>query len=235
MNPQVPSTAEQQAPPRPKRLGEILVDAGVVTEPQVQRALAVQEMGGGRMGSVLVKLKFCTEVQIRDALHEQLGVEVIELDQVEMDPSVVDLVPLEIIRKYEVLPIRVEGDALWVAMMDPYNLRALDDVRFATGYTRQVVVTCSESEFKRWLEDRLATQSVMDEILDDRDFYDRCLEVLDDDEEPDEESIEELIHDLEMASAQHPVITLCNFLLVESIGCRTSQITPERPDLRVVA
>ncbi len=213
---------------RPKRLGEILVDAGVVEDAQVMRALAVQEMGGGRLGSVLVKLKFCTEEEIRAALHTQLGVEVIELTNIQVDEGVMDLVPLEIIRKYEVLPLKVEDDALWVAMMDPYNLRALDDVRFATGYTRQVVVTCSESEFRRYLEDRLATQSVMDEILDSGDFFEKCLEVLDDDtEQDDDEDFGELVHDLEVASSQHPVITLVNFLLIEAIRRRASDIHVE--------
>lgn len=211
--------------PRKRRLGEILVEAGVVTEAQVTRALAVQEMGGGRMGGLLVKLKFCTETEIRNALEEQLGVTVIELETVEIDPEVLDLVPLSTIRKYQVLPIQVEDDRLWLAMIDPYNLAALDDVRFATGFSRHVIVTCSESEFNRYLDEHFDTTSVLDEIFEDGEFYERALEMVDEGEvegEGDDDS--GMVHDLQEATTQHPVIVLVNYLLVESIRRRVSDI-----------
>ncbi|MFT7625600.1 MAG: hypothetical protein ACI9WU_004791, partial [Myxococcota bacterium] len=76
-----PETAQPTpAPKRRKlRLGEMLVTAGYISDEQIMRALAVQRMGGGRLGSILVKLRFCTEEHIRAVLHEQLGVEVVEL------------------------------------------------------------------------------------------------------------------------------------------------------------
>ena len=215
---------QQQERPRRKRLGEILVDSGVVDEQMVMRALAVQEMGGGRLGSVLTKLNFCTEEQIRAALKQQMDVEVVDLGELDIDPRVMDLVPLGLIRKYEVVPLRMDNGVLWVAMMDPYNLAALDDLRFATGCKKTVVVTCTEGDFRRLLEEELETQTIMDEILDGAEFFERCMEVVDDVPGGNGEAGEELVHDLELASEQHPVVTLCNFLLVESIRRRASDI-----------
>ena len=206
-----------------RRLGEILVTEGVCTEEAIDRALAVQQLGGGRLGSILVKLRLVTDEQIRGALRSQMGVTVIDLDTFDVDPSVLALVPVELVRKYEVIPFRAEGDMLWIAMTDPYNLAALDDIRFATGFPHQTVATCTESNFRQFMEKHLETQTVIDEILAGEEFYTRCLEEVDPDEEG-EELAAELVHDLEIASAQSPVITLVNFLLVECIKRRASDI-----------
>ena len=211
-----------------KRLGELLVEAGVIKDKDVERALAVQKMGGGRLGSILLNLRLCTEEQIRDALARQLGVEIVELAKFEPDERLLKLLPIELVRKYEVLPIkREDDDTLWVAMLDPYNLTALDDVRFATGCKRLVVVSCTEEEFNRFMEEHFATQSMIKEIMDGGEFYDKVLSSVIDGDVSALESDDDSLSELRIAGEQAPIITLCNFLLVESVQRRASDVHVE--------
>ena len=226
-----PAEVTEGQPKRRLRLGERLVKAGYVSEEQVDRALAVQKMGGGRLGSVLVNLKFCTEAHIRQVLAEQLGVQVVQLANFAPDPQVLELLPTRMVRKYEVVPIRMEGETLWVAMMDPYNLTAIDDIRFATGCKKLMIVTCTEDDFRQFLDDNLQTQCLIEEILKGGEFYNRAIESLSSVEvhapTSDDEEDDEVIHDLTLAGSQAPIITLCNFLLVEAIKRRASDIHVE--------
>lgn len=222
------------------KLGKFLVETGVVDETAIEKALAEQRRGGGRLGAILVELKLCTEAQIRNALHDQMGVEVVNLDEVEPDPNLQNLLSVELIRKYEVIPIKCEDRKLWVAMMDPYNLVAIDDIRFKTGFSRLVITTCTEGDFTRYIEEHLETKGLIDEILQGGDFYNKAIEQLDDvelnepsDDEPTSAAL--LAHELRLASTESPIITLCNFLLVEAINRRASDIhvEPYSTSLRV--
>lgn len=219
------------APPqrRKMRLGELLVSAGVVKDEDVMRALGVQKMGGGRLGKILVNLKLCTEDAIRDALAKQFDVNVVELAGFSPKPDVLQLMPTELIRKYEAVPIKKEDGVLWIAMMDPYNLSALDDIKFATGVRKLNVVTCTESDFNKFIEENLATQSLMAEILSGGEFYERAVSSVDTTPQEPEETDDtvELVHELKLAGEQPPIITLCNFLLVEAIRRRASDIHVE--------
>lgn len=229
--PSLPPEALAKKPKRKLRLGELLVKAGVVDDDAVQRALAVQKMGGGRLGSVLVKLKLCTEEQIQGALSEQLDVDVVELTKFEPEPGVLGLIPRALVRKYEAIPLRKEGTTVWVAMMDPYNLTAIDDIRFCTGAGKLVVMTCTESAFKSFVKEHLETQVLIDEIMEGGDFYEKAIGSIDGEDEPSRRSQDsednEIVHDLRIAGEQPPIITLCNFLLVESINRGASDIHVE--------
>ncbi|MGE0323136.1 MAG: GspE/PulE family protein [Polyangiaceae bacterium] len=215
--------ARANAPQRRLRLGELLQLEGVVTEADVERALAVQKMGGGRLGAILVKLKLCTDQQIRAALSRQLGVEFVELQEVSPSTDVIDLLPAEMIKKYEAVPVRKEAETLYLAMKDPYNLHAIDDIRFATNTRRVVVQACTESAFAKFIEEHLQARSLIQEILEGGDFYARAVGTAVHQDESDDVD-QEVIHDLKLAGEQPPIITLCNFLLVESIRRRASDI-----------
>ncbi len=234
--PHLRTPAPAAEPRKRRRLGELLVEAGVVTDADVERALAVQKMGGGRLGSILVRLKLCTEEDMRAALHTQMGVEVVELSDFHTDQAVIELLPRELIRKYEAIPVRKDGDTLYVAMMDPYNLTALDDIRFCTSARKLVVVTATESDFRAFVEEHLETQSLMDAILEGGAFFDEAVQSVHHDEpEALDDGEEEVVHDLRLAGAQPPIITLCNFLLVESIqrGASDIHVEPYETHLRV--
>ena len=211
---------------RPMRLGELLVTAGVVTEADVERALGVQRLGGGRLGSILVKLKLCTDEQIRGALREQMGVDVVDLGTVKPDPSVLRLIPIDLVKKYEVIPLNLENRRLFVAMLDPYNLIAIDDIRFATGFREITVVTAGEEEFRRFIGDHLEVQSIIDEIMEGEEFYKRALTFLSSDTADEKlgKHHDVSAEQLRLESDASPIITLVNFVLLESILRNASDI-----------
>lgn len=217
---------------RPKRLGEILIQQGVIKEWDIEQALDHQKQKGGRLGSILVNLKFCTDEQIRLALKQQMGVEVLDLQSFEPSDDVLHIIPLEMIRKYEVIPLKQDSGKLFVAMMDPYNLGAIDDIRFYTGVSRLVISTCTEIDFKKFITKHLETKSLIDEIMQEDEFYKKAIKFLsaDDDEEviekePEADAVEtKFAHQLEIAASQSPIVTLCNFILYESVNRRASDI-----------
>ncbi len=190
----------------------------------IERALAVQAANGGRLGTILVDLGLCTEEAIQRAVSAQIGVEMVRLEEVVLDRAALGVVPRELMLKYEVIPLRLEEDVLVVATPDPFNLSALDDVRFATGRKLEVK-SCTEADFASYVSNHIETQSLMQEILDGEDLYEKAVENLEDTTAGPAASpgSEEVSTDLEHAGEQ-PIITLCNFLLVESIHRRASDI-----------
>lgn len=201
----------------------------MVTDEDIQRALAVQQMGGGRLGAILVNLRLCTDEQIRRALSEQLDdVEVVKLDEHMPTSATLDLLPRELIQRYEAIPLSRDGSTIQVAMLDPYNLTAIDDIKFATGCSRVRILTCTEGDFRAFIEENLSTQTLIQEILDGGRFYDKAVKSLETEREAPEsdeaDESQETVHDLKLAGEQPPIITLCNFLLVESIVRKASDI-----------
>ena len=155
------------------RLGELLVQAGVVDEDTIERLIAQQaSKGAGRLGSLLIEQSLCTHEQIRDTLAKQMGVEVVDLDGRDPPhPEVANLLPRGVVRRYEVIPLKREGERLWLVMLDPYNLAAIDDIRFITGFSQITVVACVEADFKRYIQDHLDTNSLIDEIMEGETFF----------------------------------------------------------------
>jgi type IV pilus assembly protein PilB len=224
---------------KPMQIGEFLVRSGIVEQKDIEKALGIQRSRGGRLGSILVELHVCTEEAIRKALREQFGVEVVDLEQVRPNPNLLDLFSPEIIRKYEVIPLKVENDKLWVAMLDPYNLLALDDIRFRAGISRLVVTTCTEGDFRRFTCRNLPPEGVVEEILKDEDFYNRTIQSLSCDENYkqllEEQATPLTAYQLQLATSESPIVTLCNFLLLEAIRWLASDIhiEPYENTLRV--
>ena len=115
------------------RLGDLLTEAGMITPAQLEQALQEQKRRGERLGKVLIRLGFITEASILEVLEFQLGFPKVVLADYHLDPEVVHLVPEALARRYQAIPIRLDGNRLLVAMADPLNLLALDDLRLATG------------------------------------------------------------------------------------------------------
>lgn len=202
------------------------MEAGVVDDDAVRRALGVQKMGGGRLGSILVKLQLCTDEQIRGALREQMGVEIVRLEEFTIDSAALSAVPRELILKYEAIPTQADTETIHVAMLDPFNLTAIDDIQFATG-KRLVVVSCTESDFKSFVEEHLESQTLMEDILQGGEFYARAVKAVETGgtkKGDGEDSEEDIVHNLKIAGEQAPIVTLCNFLLVESINRKASDV-----------
>ena len=115
-----------------KRLGEMLVDVGVITEEQLEEALKRQKGSGKRLGTVLVDEHFITETQLIETLRMQLGIDFIDLNKAKIDPSMVNLVPKAIAKKERVVPVKLVHDTLYLAMEDPMNFMAIESVKNTT-------------------------------------------------------------------------------------------------------
>src|SRR5438046_894410 len=116
-----------------RRLGDLLVADGLLGQEQLQKALVEQKGSTEKLGSILIRLGFINEEQLIGFLSRQYGVPSITLSQLEIDLEVLKLVPAAIAKKYEVLPVRRMGNSLALAMADPTNVFALDDISFMTN------------------------------------------------------------------------------------------------------
>src|SRR5574341_1985603 len=128
----------------PVRIGELLLKERRITPEQLQEALAYQKTNGGKLGANLVKLGYVKDEEITALLSKQYGVPSIALAQFEIYPAVIKLVPAETARKYQIVPLSRAGATLTIAMTDPTNVFAMDDIKFMTGYNVEPVVA-SES------------------------------------------------------------------------------------------
>jgi len=122
------------------RIGELLLKEKLITPEQLQQALNQQKANGGKLGYNLVKMGFVKDEQITTLLSKQYGVPSINLAQFKIDPTIVKLVPTETARKYQIIPLSRSGSTLTIAMTDPTNVFAMDDIKFMTGYTVEPVV-----------------------------------------------------------------------------------------------
>ena len=111
-------------------IGEILADMGFVDEAEIEEALKIQRGEGGKIGDILIKLGYVSEPDVLFALAEQTGMEVADLDEEEVPPNVVDMVPKTFAVTYRVCPVGFEAGVLIVALADPMNPTVLDDLRF---------------------------------------------------------------------------------------------------------
>src|SRR5262245_31334932 len=135
----------------PVKLGELLLKENMVTPQQLQEALAHQKMNGGKHGKAFVSLGYVRYEGITSLLSRQYGVPSINLDHFEVDPAIIKIIPAETARKYQILPLSRSGATLTIAMADPTNVFAMDDIKFMTGYNVEPVVA-SESALEEAIE-----------------------------------------------------------------------------------
>src|SRR5436190_9437921 len=124
----------------PVRIGELLLKEKRITADQLQQALNYQKAGGGKLGYNLVKMGFVKDEEITALLSKQYGVPSINLAQFDIDPGVVKLIPPDTAHKYQIVPLSRSGATLTIAMTDPTNVFAMDDIKFMTGYNVEPVV-----------------------------------------------------------------------------------------------
>ena len=134
-----------------KKLGDLLVEAGLITKEQLKEALKVQKKDNERLGTILVKLGYLTEEEITSFLSKQYGIPAVNLEHFEISEDVIKRIPSDIARKYMLIPITRTGSTLTVAMADPTNIYALDDIKFLTGLNVEPVVA-SELSIKKAID-----------------------------------------------------------------------------------
>ncbi|HWP47514.1 MAG TPA: type IV-A pilus assembly ATPase PilB [Candidatus Limnocylindrales bacterium] len=128
-----------------EKIGEILLKANLITRQQLQQAVQEQKNSGGRLGSVLVKMGFVNEDSILSCLSSQFGVPAIDLDTFHIEESVLETIPVSVAKKYMVIPISRVGNILTLAMADPSDVFAMDDIKFMTNYNIEPVVASESS------------------------------------------------------------------------------------------
>src|SRR6188508_1095543 len=129
----------------PVKLGELLLKENMVTPQQLQEALGHQKMNGGKLAKAFVSLGYVRDEEITSLLSRQYGVPSINLDHFEVDPAIIKIIPAETTRKYQILPLSRSGATLTIAMADPTNVFAMDDIKFMTGYNVEPVVASETS------------------------------------------------------------------------------------------
>jgi type IV pilus assembly protein PilB len=137
----------------PVKLGELLLKENMVSPQQLQDALNHQKMNGGKLGKAFVSLGFVKDEEITSLLSRQYGVPSINLEHFEVDPAIIKIIPADTARKYQVLPLSRSGATLTIAMADPTNVFAMDDIKFMTGYNVEPVVaseTALEDAIERY-------------------------------------------------------------------------------------
>ena len=159
-----------------KKLGELLINAGLLTDEQLNQALAYQHRHGGRLGTILLKMGFVTEEAMIKMLGSQMGIEYIELGDIVIDQAVVKTVPEQMARRYQVLPLYKKERTLTLAMVDPLNVFAIDAVRQATGLEVQPVVSREHEVLKainRYYSITSSMERVVKSLDDQRAGQDR--------------------------------------------------------------
>jgi type IV pilus assembly protein PilB len=200
-----------------EKLGELLVRDNLITPAQLQQALEEQKRTGGRLGANLTRLGFLKEEELTDFLSKQYGVPSINLSDFEVEAAVIQLIPEEVAHKHTVIPINRVGSTLIIAMADPSNIFAQDDIKFLTGYNIEVVVA-PENSIQDAVERYYDAQSNLDDVLEDMEDLD--ISMVDEDEDVN-------VNDLEKASEDAPVVKLVNLLLTDAIKKLASDIHVE--------
>src|SRR5689334_455786 len=219
-----------------QRLGDLLVREKVITGEQLNEALKEQKQSGARLGSVLVKLGFVSEEDVTNFLSRQYNVPAINLSFFEIDPAVTKLIPYETARRYQILPLSRAGASLTLAMVDPTNVFAVDDIKFMTGLNIEPVVA-SENAITEAIDKAYNALSAPEE---DSNSLEDVMQSFEDLAEGDLETVqtdsqELLAEQLEKAADEAPIVKLVNIILTDAVkkGASDIHVEPYEKEYRV--
>ena len=212
-----------------KRLGEFLVESGLISEEGLSKALAEQRSKRGKLGEMIVTLGLATDAEIAQALSIQLGIPLIDLQNTPVEPQAIELINEKVARKHLIVPVSIEQKELHIAMADPLSFEAFEDVRFASGYTiRPFLATRTDI---LWAIDQhyhlgSSLTNIVKDIADER-----MVEVVGDRLETDSRDVE----DLRKKSEAAPVIRMVNAIISEAAekGASDIHIEPVKTALQI--
>jgi type IV pilus assembly protein PilB len=203
-----------------KQLGEVLLDEGLITQEQLGTAVAEQERVGRSLGRVLIDLGLIREPDLVSALAKKIGLNFVDLAEYQIDPSAASLIPEQVARRYRALPIGYEDSMLVVAMSDPANVFALDDIRTITGKQVKPVV---------------ATAADVDQAIRRYGQFDQSVEDISAEaaSKADEKTAD--LTQVEAAMEEAPIVRLVNLLITQAVTDRASDIhlEPSEGDIRI--
>jgi type IV pilus assembly protein PilB len=212
-------TAEAGAVKRLKDLSDVLLEEGLITEQQLEQAQVEQERKGRSLGRVLIELGLVKETDLVAALARQVGLDYVDLGDHQIDPSAASLISDQVARRYRALPIGFDDSRLVVAMSDPSNVFALDDIRTITGMEVKPVV---------------ATAADIDSAIRKYGAFEQSVE----DMATEASSMADDTHDLDQLEAaveDAPIVKLVNLLITQAVSDRASDIhiEPAERDIRI--
>jgi type IV pilus assembly protein PilB len=208
-----------------ERIGELLVKGNLLSAEQLRKAREETRTKGGRLGAQITQLGFLDENELTDFVAKQYGVPSINLDEFEIEPAVIQLIPEEVAVKHTVIPVNRAGSTLILATADPSNIFALDDIKFLTGYNIQPVVAAEEA-IRRAVEKYYDQSASLEEVMGD--FDDSDIDLVHDSDDVD-------VNALAKESEDAPVIKLVNLILTEAVkkGASDIHVEPYEKSFRV--
>ena len=214
-----------KAPKQRKRLGDILVEAGLISSEQLQEALSKQKVLGKRLGKVLVESGMATEDSIANTLASQMNIPFLNLNEISVPPEILTTIPEGIVRSHNLLPVKLEGNNLQITMADPLDVFIIDEINYQTGYEIEVAIT-SESQVEAAIRhyygtsdslqaavDTLAAERTTDEVTLDESFF--------------------TTFDIGDEEQNVPIINLVNTIIQQAINDKASDIHIE-PDEEII-
>jgi type IV pilus assembly protein PilB len=219
----------------PSPIGEILIKDGFITREQLDAALMRQRRHDGRLGSILIDMGIVDDDDVTSVLSRHYGVPSINLGYFDVDPSLIQLIPIETAQKYLVIPLSRAGSTLAIATADPRNVLAIDDIKFLTGLNVEPLVA-SEASIREALEKYYGTP----QALELKKVYEEFAQIereggFELDLEEGLQGEEAFIDQLQRSSEEAPIIKLVNLILSDSLrkGASDIHIEPYERDLRV--
>jgi type IV pilus assembly protein PilB len=196
------------------RLGELLIKRTLISQDQLVKAITEQQQQGGILATHLVRLGFLTEEQLVSHLQKEYRLPIVDPMSLEIGTDILQLTPMSLALKHQLMPLNLAGSTLTIAMVDPSNLVAINEVKFLTGYDVRVVLSKLAS-LRKAIDHFYEGGSAIQDVLTQIESQD--VEVVRDDQEVD-------LKELERATEEAPVVKLVNALLTDAIRKRASDI-----------
>ncbi|MBM7622728.1 type IV-A pilus assembly ATPase PilB [Sporohalobacter salinus] len=207
-----------------KRLGDILVDVGFITEEELQQALEWQKGTEKRLGTILREMQLVTDQDVMEALEYQLGIPQVNLNKFIIDSNVIKMIPQSLAERHQAIPIKKEGNTLTVAMADPLDVLAIDDIRIKTDCEVSPVIASKEG-IQRAIEQYFGNEDIVNELVNEIDAQDIGQDI----EAEENEEVDRLRQMVDEA----PVVRLVNNIINDGVKMRASDVHIEPQEDRV--
>lgn len=215
------------------KLGEILLEQGLISEDMLAQALEEQQKDGKRIGSTLMKLGFVKEEELLKALSKHFGIESVDLREHELDESLLKLIPSEIAGKYLVVPVNRFGHTITLAMINPGDVAAVEDIQFATGF-EVVPVVASEDAILEIVREHYDVKKLLSDVMYEIEMADAGeanVKVIDNAEQKEEEDLSDFQYDRDSG----PALKLTSKIITDAVDMNVSDIhiEPYEDDMRI--
>ncbi len=198
-------------------LGQLLLWNKIINQKQLDEALEEQKKTKKKLGTILIEKGFVDEKTLNDFLSKQYGVDTVDLNSIEIPKDVIKKVPAQIARKYVLIPVAIEDGKLKIAISDPTNIFALDEVRFVTGMN-VVPLFANEKSILRAIDKYYGTSTELEELADSLEEYSKDVDVLNDEESEID------VDQLEKSAEEEPIVKLANTILSKAVQSGVSDI-----------